>query len=109
MTAIIGASGADLISIPIGIRIRAKKKMYSAYVLQSDRNGGYYIGSTKDISKRLIAHNKGYSTYTKRNGPFKLKYQEDYKTLSEAKKREYYLKSLKSRKAIEKLIQGAFV
>ncbi|HVZ67404.1 MAG TPA: GIY-YIG nuclease family protein [Patescibacteria group bacterium] len=39
-------------------------------------------------------------------GPFELIYKETYNTNSEAKKREYYLKSLKSRKAIEKLIKA---
>ncbi|MEK7572802.1 MAG: GIY-YIG nuclease family protein [Patescibacteria group bacterium] len=83
--------------------------MFSVYILQSQKNGKYYIGSTSDIDKRLIVHNKGYSVYTKRNGSFKLVYKEDYQTLSEARRREYYLKSLKSSKAIEKLIIAAIV
>ena len=79
------------------------------YILQSEKNGKYYIGSTDDIEKRLIKHNKGYSRYTKDKGPFKLIYKEGYYTRSEAKKREYYLKSLKSRKALEKLINNAAI
>lgn len=85
-------------------------KMYFTYILKSEKDGKYYIGSANNINKRLIDHNKGYSRYTKGRGPFRLVYKEDYKTLSEAKKREYYLKSLKSKIAIEKLIkQAAFV
>ncbi len=77
--------------------------------MQSQKNGKYYIGSTSDIDKRLSAHNHGYSIYTKRNGPFELVYKEDYQTLSEARRREYYLKSLKSSKVIERLINAAIV
>lgn len=36
-----------------------------------------------------------------------LTYKEGYETRSEAKKREYYLKSLKSRDALEKIIKDA--
>ena len=79
------------------------------YILQSEKSGKYYIGSTDNLEKRLIRHNKGYSKYTKNKGPFKIAYKEEFQTRSEAKKREYYLKSLKSKVAIEKLIQAAFV
>ena len=83
--------------------------MFITYVLQSESSGQYYIGSTDDLDKRLIKHNKGYSKFTKNKGPFKVAYKEEFKSRSEAKKREYYLKSLKSRVAIEKLIQAAVV
>ncbi|MCL5969958.1 MAG: GIY-YIG nuclease family protein [Patescibacteria group bacterium] len=78
--------------------------MYYIYILQSQKDNSYYIGSTTNIDNRIEKHNKGYSRYTKNKGPFNLVYKEGYNTLSEARKREYYLKSLKSRKAIEKLI-----
>lgn len=83
--------------------------MFFTYILQSESSGKYYIGSTDDLTKRLIRHNKGYSKYTKNKGPFKIAYKEGFQTRSEAKKREYYLKSLKSKVAIEKLIHAAFV
>lgn len=83
--------------------------MYTTYILKSDKNGKYYVGSTGHIEKRITQHNSGYSRYTKNKGPFKLVYSENYQTGSEAKKREYYLKSLKSSKALEKLINGSIV
>jgi len=79
------------------------------YILQSQSNNSYYIGSTNNVIERLSRHNKGYSRYTKSKRPWKLVYKEEYNTLSEAKKREYYLKSLKSRSEIEKLISGPIV
>lgn len=78
--------------------------MYFTYILQSEKDKSYYIGSTNDIEKRVIKHNKGYSQYTKSKRPWKLVHKEEYNTLSEARKRESYLKSLKSKIAIEKLI-----
>ena len=79
--------------------------MFAAYVLERKKDGRHYIGSTENLKERLIRHNKGYSKYTKNKGPFEIIYKENYNTRSEAKKREYYLKSLKSRKAIENLIK----
>lgn len=78
--------------------------MYFAYILQSDKDGSFYIGSTDNIEKRIIKHNKGYSKYTKSKRPWRMVYREEFKTLSKARKRESYLKSLKSKIAIEKLI-----
>ena len=78
--------------------------MFTMYIIQSIQSGRYYIGSTDNLEKRLVRHNKGYSRYTKGKGPFKLVYKEEFAGRSEAVKREYYIKSLKSRSAIEKLI-----
>ncbi|OGG14360.1 hypothetical protein A2773_02890 [Candidatus Gottesmanbacteria bacterium RIFCSPHIGHO2_01_FULL_39_10] len=85
--------------------------VFTTYILQSLKDDKFYIGSTDNFDKRLNKHNKGYSRYTKNRGPFKVVYKELFNTRSEAKKREYYLKSLKSRKAIIKLItqNGGFV
>ena len=74
------------------------------YILQSQKDNSYYIGSTDDVVKRIEKHNKGYSRYTKSKRPWKLMYKEEYPTRSLAKRKEYYLKSLKSKVAIEKLI-----
>ncbi len=81
--------------------------MPTTYILESVKNHKYYIGSTEDLAKRLNHHNKGRSRYTKGRGPFVLIHKEDYQTRSEAKKREYYLKSLKNRSAIERIIKEA--
>lgn len=84
--------------------------MFTMYILQSINDSRYYIGSTDDLGNRLMRHSKGYSKYTKNKGLFKMVYKEEFGTRSDAKKREYYLKSLKSSKAIEKLInQDAIV
>jgi putative endonuclease len=80
--------------------------MAACYILQSEKDFSYYIGSTEDLEARIVKHNKGYSRYTKAKRPWKIVYNEEYKTLSEAKRREYYMKSLKSKIAIEKIINN---
>lgn len=83
--------------------------MFPVYILESKKDGSYYIGSTDNFEKRLARHNKGLSRYTKNKRPWVLVYKEDYAARNEAKKREYYLKSFKSRKAIENLIKDGSV
>ncbi len=65
------------------------------YILFSKTSNKYYIGSTADYKKRLLAHNKGSSTYTKKFRPWKLVYLEKFKTRSKAIIREKEIKSYK--------------
>jgi len=78
--------------------------MYYVYILKSQRNGSFYTGHTKDIAKRLSQHNTGKVKATKYLIPFDLVYNEAFQNATEARKREYYIKSQKSRKFIEQLI-----
>ncbi|KKT41671.1 MAG: Excinuclease abc c subunit domain protein [Parcubacteria group bacterium GW2011_GWA2_44_13] len=80
---------------------------YYVYILKSDLNGSYYIGSTQDIEKRLDLHRNGMVTSTKRYLPWRLVYKAEYPNLSDARKRELQIKSWKKREAIENLINNA--
>ena len=77
---------------------------YHVYILQSDTDGSYYVGSTQDIDERLLRHNEGRSKYTKSRRPWALVHTEKFPSRSEAVKRENQIKSRKSRKFIEKLV-----
>ena len=77
------------------------------YILQSLKNRRFYIGSTDSLERRLIEHNRGKTKSTRFLRPFELKYKERYNTRIEARQREFYLKKLKSKKYLEKLISGA--
>ncbi|MBU4299551.1 GIY-YIG nuclease family protein [Patescibacteria group bacterium] len=77
--------------------------MVFLYILQSVKDKSYYIGITENIKDRLIKHNQGRVLSTKSKKPFILVRQEHYNSRSDAYKRERYLKSLKSRKVLEKL------
>ena len=78
--------------------------MYSIYILRSMKNNRYYIGCTKDMERRLNEHNSGETKGNRYYRPFELVYKEEYDNPAEARKRERYIKSQKSRKFIERLI-----
>ena len=77
---------------------------YWVYILKSERTNQYYSGQTNNVTKRLAKHNNGKVLSTKRNIPWTLIHKEEYKTRSEAIKREREIKDRKSRKYIESLI-----
>lgn len=78
---------------------------YYTYIIQSQKNGKYYIGSSENPEVRLQQHNWSRTPSTKSGMPWKLVYIEEYMTRSEAVKREYAIKKKKSRKYIEYLIE----
>ncbi|MTI67229.1 MAG: GIY-YIG nuclease family protein [Firmicutes bacterium] len=79
--------------------------MSYTYILKCS-DGTYYTGWTKDLNKRLKAHNSGKGAkYTRARLPVKLIYWEVHKNRSKAQKREAGIKKLK-RKDKEKLIKG---
>lgn len=70
---------------------------YSVYIIQSLSNGLFYIGSSKDPFARVRKHNSGNTKSTKNKGPWKLMFQQQFPTLTEARKMESKLKKMKSR------------
>jgi putative endonuclease len=67
--------------------------MYYVYALKSLKDGKFYIGFTKDISKRLAAHNNGQVQATRNRIPFEIVYYEASRNINDAVKREKYLKT----------------
>lgn len=68
--------------------------MHYIYIVECC-DGTYYTGYTNDIKKRIKAHNEGKGAkYTSGRRPVMLRYTEEYKTKSEALKREYAIKQL---------------
>ena len=82
-----------------GVKYRS---MYYVYILQSQKDKRKYIGETNNLERRLIEHNTGRSPYTKGRGPWELIYREEYRTRTEAIKREHFLKSGKGREYLKK-------
>ena len=80
---------------------------YFVYILKSLKNDRYYIGVSNNLERRLSDHNKGFSKATKPNRPYVLVYNEEYINRKEAYGRESALKKLKSRKALEKLMNNS--
>src|SRR5262249_16003931 len=82
--------------------------IYYVYVLQSDRNGRYYTGSSKDFNKRLAEHNSGKSKATRFSRPYRLVHLEQFSSRSEATKREKELKSGRGREELAHLVAQNF-
>ena len=78
---------------------------YHVYILQSQKDQSYYIGTTGELSQRVDRHNQGRSKYTKQKRPWNLVYMEEYPDRSGAMKREYAIKRRKSKDYITKLIE----
>jgi putative endonuclease len=75
------------------------------YILQCS-DGSYYVGSTKDLDKRLLEHNTGVgANYTRLRTPVVLKYFEEFERIDEAFLREKQVQNW-SRKKREALING---
>ena len=83
--------------------------VYFVYILQSEKDDSYYIGHTEDLEDRLNRHNHGRSSYTKAKAPWKLIYQEEFSSRSEASKREREIKEKKNRAYIEQLVRTSRV
>lgn len=82
--------------------------MSYVYILKNNENR-YYIGSTMDLQKRLKHHIGGYTPSTKRLGEIRLVFSQKYKTLSEARKIESWLKKMKRKDYIERIIQDGYI
>ncbi len=78
--------------------------MSFVYILQSDKNKRYYIGSSSDIDRRLDEHNRGKVKATKSTLPFTMVFCQQFETLIEARRIESSLKKLKSKEIIDKIV-----
>ncbi|GAB1452460.1 hypothetical protein MASR2M47_25160 [Draconibacterium sp.] len=80
--------------------------MYHIYILQSQKDNKYYIGSTSNVQSRLNYHNSGRQRSTCHRVPFKLVYTEEFTSNTDALKREKQIKSYKGGEAFKRLISG---
>jgi putative endonuclease len=78
--------------------------MHYVYIIRSQKNSRYYVGSTKDIERRLASHRCGHTKSLKNKGPFDLVRIEEFESKTEALKREHQIKRYKGGRAFKKLI-----
>jgi len=81
--------------------------MPSVYVLQSESTKRFYVGCTTQVTNRVAEHQRGQTLSTRGRGPWKLVHQEDFDSLFEALRRERQLKSWKSHRSIQELIEAS--
>ena len=81
--------------------------VYYIYILYSIKADRYYIGHTNDPVRRLEEHNTAEkNSYSSKFRPWELKKVfEVSESRGETRKLENYMKRLKSRKEIEKLLE----
>ena len=78
------------------------------YILKNE-NGGFYIGSTDNLERRIKQHHNGYAKTTKRMKNDILVLSQEYPTLEIARKIERKIKKLKRKDYIEKMIIDGFI
>ena len=78
-----------------------------AYVYMLEvRGGGYYVGSTPDIDRRIAQHHQGIgSRWTASRRPVRVVYTQEFPTLREAFEAERQLKGWRREKKVA-LIRG---
>jgi putative endonuclease len=76
------------------------------YILRSLKDGGLYVGISRDVEGRIKEHNRGKTYSTRNRRPFELVYKEEQIDLKTARDREKYLKSYKGAKKKEKLVEN---
>ena len=77
---------------------REKIVMYYVYIIYSTKSERYYVGLSRVIEQRLLAHNRGKVRSTRPFIPWKLVYSEPFETRVQAREREKYLKSAAGRR-----------
>lgn len=82
--------------------------MYYVYMLESQKDSGWYIGYTRDHRKRISEHNHRLSKSTRPRVPFKLLYYEACLDESDAMAREKYLKTGMGRRFLKNRLKFFF-
>ncbi len=83
-------------------------KFYYVYILHNVHKNFIYIGYSENVKERVAAHNEGKSQSTKHYIPLELIHYEAYNTMSDAKRRELYLKTNKGRTTIMTMLKDYF-
>jgi len=79
-------------------------KMCWVYVLKSQKDGKLYIGSTRNLEKRIFYHNSGKVRSTKSRRPFEIIYSKRFDSYIQARRFENILKTTQGRRQIKKAI-----
>ncbi len=74
------------------------------YILKSESADKYYIGCSSNPTRRLEFHNSKEKGFTSRYRPWELIFEKEYPSKEEALKVEKKIKSWKSRKMTERVI-----
>jgi putative endonuclease len=80
-------------------------QFWYVYVLQSQKDHMFYIGSTSDLKRRFQQHQRGENISTAKRLPFELIYFEGHRSKDDAWRREKYFKTTKGKVTLRKVLQ----
>jgi putative endonuclease len=80
--------------------------LYYVYILQSEKDGDFYVGKTQDLNDRLHLHSKGRVPSTKSRRPLRFVYAEISRNNTDAMQREIYLKTAWGKRYIKNRIKN---
>lgn len=81
-------------------------EFWYVYVLQSNKDGKFYTGVTKDLKVRFDEHMKGKVESAKDRRPLKVVYYEASNSKKDAMHRETYLKTTHGKRYIKNRIKS---
>lgn len=74
------------------------------YILKSKKTGRYYVGCSEEPDVRFKYHNAGKVSATRYQIPWVKVFVMKFDDMTDARKEEYRIKRMKSRKYIEELL-----
>ena len=80
--------------------------MHYTYVLQSESDGNFYVGCTKDLKLRFEQHQKGQVESTRQRKPLRLIYYEACLHQEDAFHRERYLKTYNGKRFLHRRLKS---
>lgn len=83
--------------------------MYCTYVLQSQKDGKFYVGFTKDLKLRFEQHTKGLVESTRDRRPLTLIYYEACLDREDATRREKYLKTYHGKMFLKRRLKSYLI
>ncbi len=88
-----GSSPCPTAILRQGYGVASANHMHYTYILWSSKSKNFYYGSSSDLRKRFIEHNKGLVKSTKPYLPWKLVFYAGFENKNLAEDFERYLKS----------------
>jgi len=87
------------------MRMKKNEEKFWVYILENP-SGGFYIGQTSNLQKRVSEHNTSVvrSKYTAKHGPWRLVWSECFSSRSRAMLLERQIKKMKSAEWIRKVL-----
>lgn len=87
-----------------GVQSSAMQFWY-VYVLRSQKDQMFYIGSTNDLERRVQQHQRGENVSTAKRLPIELIYFEGHRSKDDALRREKYFKTTKGKITLRQMLR----